>query len=98
MPHPPVVQRRVEKHWSKNKPGPSLKEYKLKRLSVVRRGKPAQKEGGNTKAAGSKCSVLSQRTACQPKGSIQKDGAIEARIHVEDLQFFVQTTISLSMQ
>ena len=85
MPHLPVVHRRVEKHQSKNEPGASLKKYKLKRLAVVTGGKPAQEEGGDTKAAGIKCPVLSQRTVFRPKGSIQNDEAIEARIHVEDL-------------
>lgn len=85
MPHPPVVHRRVEKHQSKNKTDASLKKYKLKRLVVARGEKPAREEGGDTKAAGSKCPVLSQRTIFQPKGGIQNDEAFEARIHMEDL-------------
>lgn len=66
-----------------------MKKHKLRRFAVVRGGKPAQKEGGDTKATGSKSPVLSQIILFQPKGSIQNDEAIEARIHMEDLSFFV---------
>lgn len=68
----------------------------LKRLAAVRGRKPAQEEGGDTKAAGRKRSVLSQRTIFQPKGSIQNDEAVEARIHAEDLSIFVQAAVPLT--